>query len=75
LFGTALAGTFKNNDNFLGLVVMPWQYDPGADYVFMNVGLGPQLAVCDEVANPSFWTARQMIEQHGATSVIGPERT
>jgi hypothetical protein len=58
LFGSALAGTFKNNDNFLGLVVMPWQYDPGADYVFMNVGLGPQLAVCDEVANPSFWTAR-----------------
>ena len=41
-----------------GLVVMPWRYDPGADYVFMNVGLGPQLAVCDEVANPSFWTAR-----------------
>jgi hypothetical protein len=54
LFGSALASTLKNNDNFLGLVVMPWHYDPGADYVFMNVGLGPQLSVCDEVANPSF---------------------
>jgi len=54
LFGSALAGAFKNNDNFLSLVVMPWQYDSWADYVFMNVGLGPQLAVCDEIANPSF---------------------
>ena len=54
--GTALTTSFKNHNHFLSLVKMPRKNDPWAENIFMNVRLGTQLFIRNEITDPCLWT-------------------